>query len=263
MDLQGKNILVTGGAGDGMGQGICEAIDHAGGRIIVNDINPELAREVAKKYNHAVAVKADVSNADEVRRMFNEINKEWGIVHGVVNNAGIGLARYAHEATEEELNRLFDVDVKGIWLVSTAFVKQLLKAGEAGNIVNISSIHSFATMHRMALYSTAKTAVNGLTRGLAIDFGQYNIRCNAVAPGMIYSEQSVHIISRWTPDPIKWMKDHKTDHQCLNYFTTARDCGNAVAFLLSDLSRSITGQTIHVDGGATNLLYNNAYTSSK
>ena len=80
---------------------------------------------------------------------------------------------------------------------------------------------------------------------------------------MIYSEQSVGIISRWSPDPIKWMKDHTSDHQCLDYYTTSRDCGNAVAFLISDLSRSITGQTIYVDGGATNLLYNNEYTASK
>ncbi|MEN8231001.1 MAG: SDR family oxidoreductase [Bacteroidota bacterium] len=263
MDLHGKNILVTGGAGDGMGRGICEAIDHVGGRIIVNDLNLEMAQEVAEKYNNAYAVEGDISKADEVSRMFQKISKDVGIIHGVVNNAGIGLARYVHEAEEEEVDRLFNVDVKGIWMVSKAFVKQLLKAGQVGNIVNISSVHAFATMHRMALYSSAKSAVNALTRGLAIDLGQHNIRCNAVAPGMIYSEQSVHIIGRWAHDPIKWMKDHKTDHQCLNYFTTARDCGNVVAFLLSDLSRSITGQTIYVDGGATNLLYNNEYSSEK
>jgi len=218
---------------------------------------------VAEKYNNAVAVEADISNSDEVTRMFDKINKDFGIIHGVVNNAGIGLAKYVHEAEEAEVNRLFDVDVKGIWLVSKEFAKQLLKANEVGNIVNISSVHAFATQHRMAIYSSAKSAVNGLTRGLAIDLGKHKIRCNAVAPGMIYSEQSVSIIGRWSHDPIKWMKDHKSDHQCLNYFTTARDCGNVVVFLLSDLSRSITGQTIYVDGGTTNLLYNNAYTSAK
>lgn len=263
MDLQGKNILVTGGAGDGLGRGICEAIDHAGGRIIMNDINFELALGVAKTFHNAVAVEADISNSDQVVRMFEKINKDYGTIHGVVNNAGIGLARYVHEAEEAEVDRLFDVDVKGIWMVSKEFVKQLLKANEIGNIVNISSVHAFATMHRMAIYSSAKAAVNALTRGLAIDLGQHNIRCNAVAPGMIYSEQSVSIIGRWAHDPIKWMKDHKTDHQCLNHFTTSRDCGNVVVFLLSDLSKSITGQTIYVDGGTTNLLYNNEYTSQK
>ncbi len=263
MDLRGKNILVTGGAGNGIGQGVCEAIDQSGGRLIIDDLTLEMAQGAAKKYKNAFAVEGDISKAEDVSRMFEKINKDVGIIHGVVNNAGIGLAKYAIEAEEEEVNRLFDVDVKGIWMVSKEFVKQLLKANEVGNIVNISSVHAFATQHRMAIYSSAKSAVNGLTRGLAIDFGKYNIRCNAVAPGMIYSEQSVSIIGRWSHDPIKWMKDHKSDHQCLNYFTTARDCGNAVVFLLSDLSRSITGQTIYVDGGTTNLLYNNEYTSAK
>ncbi len=263
MDLNGKNILVTGGAGDGIGQGVCEAIDHCGGRLIINDLTLEMAQGAAKNYNNAYAVEGDISKADDVSLMFEKIKKEVGIIHGLVNNAGIGLGKYAQEASEAEFDRLYNVDVKGIWLVSREFVKQLLASDEIGHIVNISSVHAFNTMHRMAIYSSAKSAVNGLTKGLAIEFGQHNIRVNAVAPGMIYSEQSVGIISRWSPDPIKWMKDHTSDHQCLDYFTTSRDCGNAVAFLISDLSRSITGQIIYVDGGTTNLLYNNEYTSSK
>jgi NAD(P)-dependent dehydrogenase (short-subunit alcohol dehydrogenase family) len=113
----------------------------------------------------------------------------------------------------------------------------------------------------MAIYAGLKSAVNGMTMGLAVELGQYNIRCNAVAPGLVYSEQTLSMIGKWSPDPIEWMEKHKTDHQCLNFFTTARDCGNVVVFLLSDLSRSITGQTICVDNGTSNLLYNNAYVS--
>jgi NAD(P)-dependent dehydrogenase (short-subunit alcohol dehydrogenase family) len=154
----------------------------------------------------------------------------------------------------------YDVDVKGIWMVTQSFVKQLIASKEVGHIVNISSVQAHATMHRMALYAGAKSAVNGLTRGLAVELGQYNIRCNAVAPGYIYSEQSMNIIGKWTPDPAKWIDEHKRDHQCLNFFTSARDCGNVVVFLLSDLSKNITGQTIYVDNGTTNLLYNNEYT---
>ena len=261
IDLKGKNILVTGGAGDGLGQGICEAVDQAGGRIIVNDLDLQMAREEVGKYKNAVAVRGDVSKSDQVSRMFDEIKSACGVIHGVVNNAGIGLGKNAIDATESEVDRLYEVDVKGIWMVCRAFVKQLLSAGETGNIVNISSIQSFATMHRMAVYAGFKSAVNGMTRGLAVELGQHNIRVNAVAPGLVYSEQTLDMIGKWTPDPEKWMEDHKTDHQCLNYYTSARDCGNVVVFLLSDLSRSITGQTIIVDNGSTNLLYNNEYTS--
>jgi NAD(P)-dependent dehydrogenase (short-subunit alcohol dehydrogenase family) len=261
IDLKGKNILVTGGAGDGLGQGICEAVDQAGGRVILNDLTLEVAREAAKKYNNAFAIEGDISNTDDVNSMFERIKEECGTVHGVVNNAGIGLGKNAIEAEEAEVDRLYEVDVKGIWIVCRAFVKQLLASGEVGHIVNISSIQSFATMHRMAIYAGLKSAVNGMTMGLAVELGQYNIRCNAVAPGLVYSEQTLSMIGKWSPDPIEWMEKHKTDHQCLNFFTTARDCGNVVVFLLSDLSRSITGQTICVDNGTSNLLYNNAYVS--
>ena len=252
--------MVTGGAGDGLGDGICEAVDQSGGRVIVNDLNLDIAQKAALKYGDAYAVEGDISNANDVARMFNEINDELGIVHGIVNNAGIGLGKNAQDATEEEFDRLYDVDVKGIWMVSRAFVKQLLEGKEVGNIVNISSVQAFATMHRMALYSGAKSAVNGLTRGLAVELGQYNIRCNAVAPGLVISEQTQHILGKMVKDPAKWIEDHKSDHQCLNFFSSARDCGNVVVFLLSDLSRSITGQTITVDNGTTNLIYNNEYT---
>lgn len=260
IDLTGKNILVTGGAGDGLGQGICEAVDLAGGRVIVNDLSLKVAQKAALKYKNAFAVEADISDEDDVKKMFSAINKEIGIVHCIVNNAGIGLGKNAQDTTEEEFDRLYDVDVKGIWMVSRAFVSQLLDAKEVGNIVNISSVQSLATMHRMALYSGAKSAVNGLTRGLAVELGQHNIRCNAIAPGMVLSEQTHYLLGKMVKDPAKWIEVHKSDHQCLDFFTTARDCGNVVVFLLSDLSRSITGQTITVDNGTTNLLYNNEYT---
>jgi NAD(P)-dependent dehydrogenase (short-subunit alcohol dehydrogenase family) len=260
IDLKGKNILVTGGAGDGVGQGICEAVDQAGGRVILNDLTMDVAREAAQKYNNAYAIAGDISKEDEVSRMFDRIIAECGTIHGVVNSAGIGLGKNAIDATESEVDRLYEVDVKGIWMVCRAFVKQLLAAGEVGNIVNISSVQAFATMHRMAIYAGLKSAVNGMTRGLAVELGQYNIRCNAIAPGLVYSEQSLTMIGKWTPDPVKWMEDHKTDQQCLNFFTTPRDCGNVAVFLLSDLSRSITGQTICVDNGTTTMLYNNEYT---
>lgn len=261
IDLKGKNILVTGGAGDGLGQGICEAVDQAGGRVIVNDLTLNMARSVAAKYRDALAVEGDISKADDVSRMFEKLKSTCDTIHGVVNNAGIGLGKNAIDASESEVDRLYEVDVKGIWMVCRAFVKQLQAAGEVGNIVNISSIQSMATMHRMAIYAGLKSAVNGMTKGLAVELGQYGIRCNAVAPGLVYSAQTLHMIGKWTPDPGKWIEDHKTDHQCLDFFTSALDCGNVVVFLLSDLSRSITGQTICVDNGTSNLLYNNEYTS--
>jgi NAD(P)-dependent dehydrogenase (short-subunit alcohol dehydrogenase family) len=261
IDLTNKNILVTGGGGDGLGQGICEAIAACGGNLIVNDLNAELAKETAAKHEGAVAIPGDVSVEEEVGHIFEEAKAKVGVLDGLVNNAGIGLPRYAYEAHKSEVDHLYDVDVKGLWMMSRGFVRQLLQEKVSGHIVNIASVQALATMPKMALYAGAKSAVTGLTRGMAVELGKHNIRCNAVAPGLIYSEQTLNIIGKWSSDPVQWMDDHKTDHQCLDFFTSARDCGNVIAFLLSELSRSITGQTIVVDNGTTNLLYNLKYTS--
>lgn len=259
IDLSGKNILITGGAGDGMGAGLCEAVVEAGGRVIVNDLRPETARHAAAKYKNAISIAADISKVDEVERMFMELSQTCGTVHGLINNAGIGLGINAHEATEEEFDRLYDVDVKGVWSVTKAFVRQLLAKKETGNIVNIASVHAFATMPKMAIYSSAKAAVTGMTRGLAVELGKHNIRCNAIAPGMVYSQQSLVMIAKWAKDPQKWIDDHRDDQQCLNYFVTSKDCGNIAVFLLSELSRTITGQTFYADNGTTSMIYNNHY----
>ncbi len=259
IDLTGKNILITGGAGDGMGAGLCEAVAEAGGRVIVNDLKQEDAEKAAAKYENAIAIAADISKPEEVESMFKQLAETCGTIHGLINNAGIGLGKYAHEATEEEFDRLYDVDVKGVWSVTRAFVRQLLANKETGHIVNIASVHAFATMPKMAIYSSAKTAVTGMTRGLAVELGKYNIRCNAIAPGMVYSEQSLTLIAKWARDPKRWIDEHRDDQQCLNYFVTSRDCGNIAVFLLSDLSKTITGQTFYADNGTTSMIYNNHY----
>jgi len=259
IDLSGKNILITGGAGDGLGTGLCEAVEEAGGRVIINDLNLEEAKQAASKYKNAIAVAADISKIEEVEKMFEELSEKCGVIHGLINNAGVGMGKYAHEANEEEFDRLYDVDVKGVWMVTRSFVRQLLDNKEVGHIVNISSVHAFATMPKMALYSGAKSAVNGLTRGLAVELGKHNIRCNAIAPGLVYSEQSLTIISKWAKDPQRWIDDHKNDQQCLNYFISSKDCGNIAVFLLSELSRTITGQTFYADNGTTSMIYNNHY----
>ena len=200
IDLTGKNILITGGAGDGLGQGICEAVHVAGGRVVISDLDIDMTRKIAGRYEGALAVAGDVSNDEDVARLFGQIKKDIGILHGLVNNAGIGLGKSVLETAEEEYDRLYDVDVKGIWLVTRSFVDQLLKAGERGSIVNISSVQARATMHKMALYAGAKSAVNGLTMGMAVEFGEHNIRCNAVAPGLVFSSQIERIMGKIIDD---------------------------------------------------------------
>ncbi|MDX2246003.1 MAG: SDR family oxidoreductase [Bacteroidia bacterium] len=259
MNIQGKNILVTGGGGFGVGSGVCQAVTVSGGKLFINEISAEKAEAAAKKYPGSVPVVADVTDPVQIEQMFKEINQTYGPVDGLVNNAGIGLSKNAHEATEQEFSHLYDVDIKGVWQMSKTFVNQLLSYDKPGAIVNISSVHAKATSLRYALYCSAKNAVEGLTKGMAVELGKKNIRVNAVGPGLVDAEQNYDLIRTWDPDPEKWIHHHTHDQQVLRHLIQAIDVGYAVVFLLSDMSRSITGQTLMVDNGMTLTLYNNSF----
>lgn len=251
MNLKGRNILITGGGGDGIASGICEALSHFGARLLINEKSREKLDSVLMRYPDAVPAVADISNFEEIRVMFGQLEKEVGVVHGLVNNAGVGLSKPSHEVNEEEFARLYDVDIKGVWMMSRFFTQQLLKNKSSGNIVNVSSVHAHATMNRYAIYASAKSAVEGLTRGMAVELGRYDIRVNAIGPGYVHAEQNYDLIGTWTDDPQQWVKDYVAHELAIPRAVEAIDCGNTVAFLLSDLSRSITGQTIYVDNGDT------------
>ena len=263
LDLSGKNILVTGGAGVGIGSGICEALAEAGAFIIINDLDCEKVENAVQKYPNAMGITGDISNPSEAERIFNDVNEQHGIVHGLVNNAGVGLSKKAHLASTKEFDDLYNIDVRGVWLMSKAFVKQLLNKKQKGNIVNISSIHSTATIPNFAIYASAKSAVDGITKGMSVELEKDGIRCNAIAPGYVHAAQNEGLIGAWTDDPKKWVEDLKKDYQSLKHPITARDCGNSVVFLLSDLSKSITGQVITVDAGSVNLLHANSFISKE
>jgi len=251
MELKGKNILVTGGGGFGVGAGICNVLAAYGARLVINEQDQGKANAIAKKYVDALPVAADISKALEVEAMFSYIEKECGVLHGLVNNAGIGLSRLAHEASEKEFDRLYGIDVRGVWVVSKLFVNQLLKNRLTGNIVNVSSVHAHSTIPGYAIYASAKSAVEGLTRGMAMELGKLGIRVNAIAPGYVHAEQNYELIRSWTDDPEKWVEEYIFKEQAINRKIQPEDCGYSAAFLLSDLSQCITGQTVYIDCGTT------------
>lgn len=255
MDLTGKNILVTGGGGFGVGEGVCQVLLSCGARLLINEINDERAEIASARFPEAITISADISKVSETEQMFQNIADKVGVLHGLVNNAGVGLNKAAHEATQEDFDSLYNVDIKGVWMLSKLFVQQLLKEGTTGNIVNISSVHAHSTMQGYAIYASAKSAVEGLTRGMAVELGGNNIRVNAVAPGYVHAEQNYDLIRAFTDDPEQWVEKLIQNEQAIPDKIQPRDCGNTVAFLLSDLSASITGQTIYVDRGTTAKLF--------
>lgn len=255
MNLKGKNVLVTGGGGFGVGEGICRVLLSYGAKVIINERDDHKASIAGKKFPRAFTVVADVSKSSEVEMMFDLLGEKVGVLHGLVNNAGVGLNKPAHEATVHEFEELYDVDMKGVWLMSKFFVNQLLKNANKGNIVNISSVHAHATIPGFALYASAKSAVEGFTRGMAVELGKYDIRVNAVAPGYVHAQQNYELISKFTDNPEQWVEDLISKEQVLHKRIEPDECGNAVAFLLSDLSSCVTGQTLYVDGGNTIKLF--------
>lgn len=259
MKLNKSNILVTGAAGIGVGFGICQALEEVGATIIINDINQEKINDAVAKFNNAIGLKADLTDVQEVERMFEKISAEIGVIHGLVNNAGVGLTKAVHEITEEEYDTLFDVNMKAVWRLTKYFTQQLLEHNLAGNIVNVSSVHAFASQPNYSTYASSKNAVEGFTRAVAYELGQYNIRCNAIAPGYVHAEQNLALISQWSDDPKKWVDNFIQNQQVLHRFVEPIDCGRTTVFLLSDKSRSITGQTIYVDAGKTIMLFNKDY----
>ncbi|MCC5905356.1 MAG: SDR family oxidoreductase [Balneolaceae bacterium] len=263
MNLREKNILVTGGGGFGVGAGICQVLSEFGATIVLNERTYNDAKKASEEYPNAIPVGADISDEKAVMKMFDNIRKEVGIIHGLVNNAGVGLSKPAHKVSEQEFDRVYATDVKGLWMVSRSFINQLLDAGQTGSIVNVSSVHAFATISGYAIYASAKAAVEGFTRGLAVETGPHNIRVNAIAPGYVHSDQNLDLIRTWTDHPEEWIKNHIETEQVLLHEITPKECGYVGAFLLSDMSRSVTGQTIYVDNGSTSLLYNRNFTGKK
>lgn len=259
MDLSHLKVLVTGGGGVGVGAGVCEALDQFGATLIINEKELAKAEKAVLKYQHAIPVQADISKSEDVARMFAGILAEIGPINGLVNNAGVGLTKAVHEIEEREFDALYDVNVKGMWQISKYFVKQLLDHDITGNIVNVSSVHGFASQPNYSTYASSKAAVEGFTRALAFELGKYNIRCNAIGPGYVHAEQNYDLIRNWAEDPEQWAREFVDNQQVLHHFIEPLDCGNTVAFLLSDLSRSITGQTIYVDAGKTIMLFNRNY----
>jgi len=254
-ELKGKNILVTGGTGIGVGAGICRAVHEAGGKLIINGRRREALDAAVTRYPGSVGALGDIRDPMQVEEIFRTVEGRCGTVDGLVNNAGVGLSKPAHEVEESEFDDLFSVDVKAAWLMTRAFIRRLLAAKRGGSIVNVSSVHAQATMPRYSLYAGAKAGIEGLTRGLAYEYGEYNIRCNAIAPGYVHAEQNYDLIRTWTEDPQAWVHQHTENHQALPFEITPEDCGELAVFLLSERSRCITGQTVRIDAGMTTIGY--------
>ena len=249
-DLSGRVVIVTGG-GTGIGEIYSEALAGRGAKVLIADIAAKEGEAVASRIrangSAAIAGATDISDPAQVARMAARALSEWGRIDGLVNNASLmsTLARRPwHEIDIAEWDRVMAVNLRGMFLCCRA-VYPAMKAQGKGKIVNISSSRFWMGSPLRLHYSTSKAGVVGFTRSLSREVGADGIRVNAITPG--FTESATQMATS-TPDYVAQMKQ-RYQSRSLKRGQVPDDLVGAVAFLLSDASDFMTGQTMNVDGG--------------
>lgn len=249
IDFKGKTVLVTGG-GSGIGRGIAEAFSDAGARIVIADIKPELVAEMRKSLDRAgveaLVVEGDMTREADVQALAQRIESEFGGLDALVNNVGdFVLSKRFEEFSDDEISRLYDLNLRHIFSVTRAMLPLLRKRGHGSSIVSISSIEGLRGAPTCAVYAAFKAAIGGFSRTLALELAPEGIRVNVIAPettetaqvpvSLAIPDANKHHIPRWIP---------------LGRFGQPSDCAGAALYLASPLAAWVTGTTLNVDGGA-------------
>ena len=244
MKLKGKIALIT-GASRGIGAAItlklaslgCDvAINYAG-----NTQKAEETLEAAKSYGvNAKIYQANVANYEEVEAMTKQVIKDFGHLDIIINNAGITADNLMMRMDQDSFDSVIDVNLKGTWNVCKSITRPILKQ-RSGVIINLSSVVGMNGNVGQVNYAASKAGVIGLTKSLAKEFASRNIRVNAVAPGYIKSDMTAKLSEDITTKVLENIP--------LGQLGEVEDIANAVAFLVSDEARYITGQVLVVDGG--------------
>lgn len=239
-----KTVLVTGASGD-IGSAIAEKFATLGYNVVLH-YNKSEDKAVAlckklKKINPNVSVeRADLCNSSEINKMFDNIEKIYGHLDILINNAGISQIKMLCDVTEKEWQNMFDVNVKSVFLCSKRAYSGMVK-NKFGRIINISSIWGVLGGSCEVPYSASKAAIIGFTKALAKELAPSGVTVNCVSPGLIDSKMNGHLSTEELADfleEVPLMRSGKPE-----------EVAHAVAFLASDESGYITGQTLSVDGG--------------
>ncbi|HYU78063.1 MAG TPA: glucose 1-dehydrogenase [Vicinamibacterales bacterium] len=249
--LRGRIAIVTGGAA-GIGQATARLFANEGAHVVVLDKDgagaESVAAEITERGGTAAARTTDVSRADEAEAAVAFAVERFGTVDVLVNNAGIELKRPVEETTEEEWDRVLAVNLKSVFLMSKNVIG-IMKAKRRGAIVNNSSVGYFIAAPNSAAYGASKAGMMALTRGMALELAPFNIRVNAVCPGVIDTPMNERNLMR-ADDPDA-MRRSWFEVTPLNRLGRPEDVANAMLFLACDESDFITGTPLIIDGGRT------------
>jgi NAD(P)-dependent dehydrogenase (short-subunit alcohol dehydrogenase family) len=248
MRFQDRAVLVTGG-GSGIGQQVCYAAAREGARVAVGDLDGERAEstaaEIQRHGGEAHATVVDVADPESAARFVEAAETALGRLDVLVNSAGIREIVSVLDLPFDEWQRVLNVNLSGTFLPSQAFARRLAAQGKPGQIVNLASTLGLMAAPKRAAYTASKHGVVGLTRAMALELGEKNIRVNAVAPGVVRTP----LTERYFQDP-EYMQTIRDIH-ALGRWAEPEEIANAILFLAAAENGFITGTILTVDGGWT------------
>ena len=240
INLKNKNVILTGATG-GIGNSIADTLISLNANLIVSGTNQNKLDELKNKHKNLITLKQDISAHDELEEFIEKCNSEFGsCIDVLINNAGITRDNLTIRMEKKEWQDVINVNLTSTFLLSKFAIKKMLKK-KFGKIINITSVVGHTGNVGQANYSASKGAITSMSKSLSLEYAKKNITVNCIAPGFIETAMTEKINEDY--------KNQLKSKIPLDRFGIPQDIANCVAFLCSDLSDYITGETIHVNGG--------------
>jgi NAD(P)-dependent dehydrogenase (short-subunit alcohol dehydrogenase family) len=244
--LKNKIAIVT-GAGSGIGRACALSLIREGAQVALVGRRKERVEEVARESGGSVlAISADVSRSEDIVRVLEQTAAAFSGINVLINNAGILHAGTAEQITEAQWDETFNINVRGLWLLSRAVLPYMRQAG-GGSIINVASVLGINGTRNRAAYASSKGAVVLLTKCMAVDHGQENIRVNAICPSFVETDLTAAVMSK-AADPDAMRRERIGVHP-IGRLGQPEDLAGIAVYLASDESSWATGGVFPVDGG--------------
>jgi 2-keto-3-deoxy-L-fuconate dehydrogenase len=245
----GEKVAVVTGAGSGIGAAIARVFARQQARVVALDRDEAAARRTAEEIGgRSAAISCDVSDGGQVARVFDRIVAEHDRVDILVNNAGIAHVGTIERTTEADFDRLYAVNVKGVYLCARAAVPIMVRQG-GGVILNMASIASLVGVPARFAYSMTKGAVHTMTMSIAIDYVKQNIRCNCICPARIHTPFVDEFVARHYAGRERETLTQLAAYQPIGRMGTPEEVAHLALYLCSDEAAFVTGQAYPIDGG--------------
>jgi len=250
-NLEGRAAVIT-GAGRGLGRAMALALAGAGAHVSIWDVNQEdvesAAADITASGGTALPLVVDVTNSQQVEKAIEQVVREFGGLHAIVNNAGVTSGSPFEELSEEDWARVLGVNLTGMFLCAKYAGRQMIKQGRGGSVINVASISGLVGNRggNNTHYCTTKGGAIALTRSLAVEWAPHRIRVNAIAPGYFVTPMTDRLKNRDAE-----FYQELIDRVPLGRFGQPEDLAGAVVFLAGDASTFVSGHILVVDGGYT------------